>query len=70
LKLKKDREPLPSFENLVLEDESSLAKALALLASNIRKEVCGVLYSFFSFLKKYEENKAHNMVSLVLDIRF
>jgi hypothetical protein len=69
LKLKKDREPLPSFENL-MEDESSLAKALALLASNIRKEVCGVLYSFFSFLKKYEKNKAHNMVSLMLDLRF
>ncbi len=56
LKLKKDSEPLPSFEHL-MEDEYNLAKELALLASNIRKEVCGVLYSFLSFLKKYEENK-------------
>jgi hypothetical protein len=69
LKLKKDSKPLSSFENL-MENESSLAKELVLLVSNIRKEVCGVLYSFLSFLKKYEENKAHNMVSLMLDFRF
>ncbi len=69
MKLKKDSKPLSSFENL-MENESSLAKELVLLVSNIRKEVCGVLYSFLSFLKKYEENKAHNMVSLMLDFRF
>ncbi len=67
--MKKDSKPLSSFENL-MENESSLAKELVLLVSNIRKEVCGVLYSFLSFLKKYEENKAHNMVSLMLDFRF
>jgi hypothetical protein len=67
--LEKDSKPLSSFENL-MENESSLAKELVLLVSNIRKEVCGVLYSFLSFLKKYEENKAHNMVSLMLDFRF
>lgn len=69
LKLKRDSEPLPSFEHL-MEDEYSLAKELTLLASNIRKEGCGVLYSFLSFLKKYEENKTHNMVSLMLDLKF
>ncbi len=69
LKLKRIVKFLPSFENL-MEDEANLAKELALLASNIRKEVCGVLYSFLSFLKKYEENKAHNMVYLMLDLSF
>jgi len=29
-----------------------------------------VLDSFLSFLKKYENNKAHNMISLMLDPRF
>jgi hypothetical protein len=42
---------------LLKEDEPSLAKKLALLASNIRKEVCGVLDSFLSFLKTYEKRK-------------
>jgi hypothetical protein len=39
------------------------------LASNIRKNVCIVLDYFFSFLKKYEK-KPHNMLSLILDLRF
>jgi hypothetical protein len=38
-----------------MEDEFGLANELALLASNIRMEVCGVQNSFFSFLMKYEE---------------
>jgi len=29
-----------------------------------------VLNSFLSFLNKYENKKAHNMISLMLDIRF
>jgi hypothetical protein len=29
-----------------------------------------VLNSFLSFLRKYENKKAHNMISLMLDIRF
>jgi hypothetical protein len=35
-------------------------------ASNIKKKVCGVLDSFFSFLRKYEKKKAHNMLLLML----
>ncbi len=61
LKLKENNELLPSFQSLV-EDESSFANELTLLASNIRKEVCVVLNCFLSFLKKYEKKKAHNMV--------
>jgi hypothetical protein len=42
---------------------------LFLVASNIKK-VYGVLDSFLSFLRKYEERKAHNMLLLMLDPRF
>ncbi len=35
-----------------------------------KKEVVGVLDSFVSFFKKYEENKSHDMFSLMLDARF
>jgi hypothetical protein len=41
-----------------------------LLAFNIKREVCGILDGFLSFLKKYEANKTHNMLSLMLEPRF
>ncbi len=41
-----------------------------MLASNIKREVCGILNGFLSFLKTYEGNKAHNMLSLMLVPRF
>ncbi len=69
LKLKENNELLPSFQSL-MEDEFNLANELTLLASNIRKEVCDVLNFFLSFLRKYKEKKAHNMVPLMLDPRF
>jgi hypothetical protein len=47
-----------------------VALELICLASNIRKEVCGVLDSLFSFLKKFDERKSHNMLILMLDLRF
>jgi len=41
------------------------------LASNIKKEVCGVLDIFFSFLKTFDESKTHNMLtSILFDPRF
>jgi hypothetical protein len=44
--------------SLKLEDnEFGLANELALLAFNIRMEVCVVLDFFFSFLMKYEEKR-------------
>jgi len=47
LKLK-DNEPFFFFESL-MEDEFGLANELALIAFNIRMEVCGVLnFSFHS----------------------
>jgi hypothetical protein len=65
LKLKVKHENALSFQTLMEEDSSIIC-----LTSNIRKEVCMVLNSFISFLKKYEEKKTHNMLSLMLDPRF
>ncbi len=59
--LKEKNELLPCFESL-MKDEYGLVDELVLLGSNIRKEVCGVLDSFLSFLHQYERKKAHNMV--------
>jgi hypothetical protein len=40
-----------------MEDDSIIVNELALMASNIRREVYGVLDSFFSFLMKYKNKK-------------
>jgi hypothetical protein len=37
-----------------------------LLAYNIKREAYGILDGFLSFSKKYEGNKTHNMLSLML----
>jgi hypothetical protein len=36
-------------------------------AMNMKQEVCGVVDSFFSFFTKYDERRAHNILSLMLD---
>jgi hypothetical protein len=36
-------------------------------AMSMKKEVCGVIDSFFSFLTKYDERRSHNILSLMLD---
>jgi hypothetical protein len=69
LKLKDENKIIPSFESL-MEDDSIIFDELFLLAFNIRREVVNVLDSFLSFLKKYENRKAHNMNSLMLNPRF
>jgi len=53
-----------------MDDDFAIILELSLFAFNIKKEVCGVLDSFLSFLKNYEERKAHNMFSLMLDPQF
>ncbi len=52
-----------------MDDDSIVSDELSLLAFNIRKEVINVLDSFLSFLKVYDKRKAHNMISLMLDLR-
>ncbi len=69
LKLIKEPKNAPSFQTLK-EEDSGVALELTSLASNIRKEVCGDVDSFFSFLKKFDERKIHNMLVLMLDPRF
>ncbi len=53
-----------------MEDDSIIFDELSLLASNIKREVINVLDSFLSFLKKYENMKARNMIFLMLNPRF
>jgi hypothetical protein len=53
-----------------MDDDSTIILKLSLFTSKIKKEVCGVFDSFLSFLKNYEERKAHNMLSLMLDPQF
>jgi hypothetical protein len=62
-----DNELLLSFESLI-EEEFGLTNELAMLAFNIRMEVCNVLNSFFSFLMKYKE-KRNNFFFGFLDAR-
>jgi hypothetical protein len=69
LKLKNENKIIPSFENL-MEDDFIISNELSLLAFNIRREVINALDSFLSFLKNYENTKAYNMISLMLDPRF
>jgi len=57
-----------SFEFL-MDDDIRVSLKLATFASNIKLEVFGVL-NFLSFLRTYEEKKAHIMLSLMLDLRF
>ncbi len=58
----------PSFQAL-MEDHFDVAFELICLASNNRKKVCGVPYSFLS-LKKFDERKTHKTLALMLDPRF
>jgi len=56
LKLKEEPKNAPTFQTLMGED-FGVALELNCLASNIRKEVYGVLDNFLSFLKKNGEKK-------------
>jgi hypothetical protein len=53
-----------------MQDDSIIFNELSLLAFNIRNEVINVLDYFLSLLSKYENKKAHNKISLMLDPRF
>ncbi len=58
-----------NLEDLIYDDPI-VALELSLLRSNIRREVCGVLDGFLSFFKKYEKNKANNILSHMLNLKF
>jgi len=44
-----------TFDNL-MEEDANVVFELSCLVSNMKKEIVGVLDSFISFFKKYEEN--------------
>jgi hypothetical protein len=69
LKLKKEFGMVLSMANL-MEDDVNVVFELSMFTLNIKKLVCDVLDSFFSFLMKYEEKNIHNMLSLMLNPRF
>jgi hypothetical protein len=54
----------------MITDDFGIVFELSLFASNIKKEVWGVLDFFLSFSLKYEKRKVHNMLTLMLGPRF
>jgi hypothetical protein len=58
---------LVSFNNF-MEEEFIVPLDLGCLASNIRKNICGVFK--FIFWKTYEKNMVHYMLSLMLNHLF
>jgi hypothetical protein len=66
LKFREEITNLFALINLINDDYEITFKFI-LFASNIRKEVCGVLDSFLSFLRKCEKREIHNMLFLMLD---
>jgi hypothetical protein len=53
-----------------MDEDFGMVNELALLTSNIWKEMYVVLDSFFILFFVNEERKAHNTLSLMLDPRF
>jgi len=63
----KDEIDSATLDNL-MEEDGNVVYELSCLASNIKKGSSSS-FRFFSFLlKKYEEKKAHNMFSLMLNL--
>jgi hypothetical protein len=51
-------------------EENVVVVELNLLASNTKRKVCNVLDVFFSFLKKFDERKSHNMFAFFLYLKY
>ncbi len=60
----------PPIKVNLIDDDYGIVFELSLFATNIKKEICGVLESFLSFLKRYEKIKPHNILCFMLDPRF
>jgi len=68
-KIKEEVTNQPSQVNLS-DDDFSIILELSLFACNIKREVCGVLKIILFRKKIFEERKVHNMLSLMLNLRF
>jgi len=53
-----------------MEEDAIFGVELDLLNSNMKREVCNVLNVFLYFLKKFDERKAHNMFTLILNSKY
>jgi hypothetical protein len=53
-----------------MDDDSIVNDELSLLNANIRREVINLLDFFLSFLKVYDKRKVHNVISLMLKLRY
>jgi len=69
LKLKEETTNPSTLINLIVDDFRITFEWSLFPSTNIKREVCGVLNSFIK-KRRYEERKAHNMLSLMLDLRF
>jgi hypothetical protein len=54
----------------LINDDYVVALELSMFTFNTKREVCGVFNGFLSFFLKYEKDKTHNMLFLLLDPRF
>ncbi len=68
LKLKEEMKHVPLLDAWNDDDDSNLNIGLETFAKNIKK-VIKVIDSFFCFLTRYNERRAHNMLALMLDPR-
>jgi hypothetical protein len=68
LKLNEKNEIPLALDNM-MDDDVGIVVELSLLLT-LKKEVCVVLDSFCSFLRKYEGRNANNMFSLILTLVF
>jgi hypothetical protein len=66
----KDEMHLRPFFESFMDDDNRLFLKLTSFASNIKLKLFGVLDSFLSFLRTYEKKKTHNMLLLILHLRF
>jgi hypothetical protein len=71
LKLQERMNHLPLLDGLIDDDDFTLIVELGTFVKNIKKEVNHwVINYFLSFLTSYDERRAHNMLTLMLDSRF
>ncbi len=59
----------PNLDALI-DDDLDLDIEFRSLARNIKKEVCGVIDFILSFLTRYDKRRVHNMLALMLNLRF
>jgi hypothetical protein len=58
------------LDTLMKNDSKMDIDWLGTLIMNMKKVICGVIDSFLSILTKYDERKIHNMLSLMLNLKF